>query len=133
MLIVAEKFQTGFDQPLLHTMYVDKKLAGVNAVQTLSRLNRTHPDKPGTHGAWTSPTSRTTSRLPFSRTSKRPFCRKRRTLTCSTRFRLGSRSSRSSQTMMSKSFARVSTSPETLRLDQLYAVLAPRGSTLLGP
>lgn len=44
-LIVAEKFQTGFDQPLLHTMYVDKKLGGVNAVQTLSRLNRTHPDK----------------------------------------------------------------------------------------
>jgi type I restriction enzyme, R subunit len=44
-LIVAEKFQTGFDQPLLHTMYVDKKLSGVNAVQTLSRLNRVHPDK----------------------------------------------------------------------------------------
>ena len=44
-LIVANKFQTGFDQPLLHTMYVDKKLGGVNAVQTLSRLNRTHPDK----------------------------------------------------------------------------------------
>src|SRR5438045_7599167 len=48
-LIVAIKFQTGFDQPLLHTMYVDKKLGGVNAVQTLSRLNRTHPpDKNGT-------------------------------------------------------------------------------------
>jgi type I restriction enzyme R subunit len=43
LLIVANKFQTGFDQPLLHTMYVDKKLAGVNAVQTLSRLNRTLP------------------------------------------------------------------------------------------
>lgn len=42
-LIVANKFQTGFDQPLLHTMYVDKKLGGVNAVQTLSRLNRTMP------------------------------------------------------------------------------------------
>ena len=48
MLIVANKFQTGFDQPLLQTMYVDKKLGGVNAVQTLSRLNRTHEDKPGT-------------------------------------------------------------------------------------
>jgi type I restriction enzyme, R subunit len=47
-LIVANKFQTGFDQPLLHTMYVDKKLGGVNAVQTLSRLNRTCPDKAGT-------------------------------------------------------------------------------------
>ena len=46
-LVVANKFQTGFDQPLLHTMYVDKKLGGVNAVQTLSRLNRTHPGKPG--------------------------------------------------------------------------------------
>lgn len=44
-LIVANKYQTGFDQPLLHTMYVDKKLGGVNAVQTLSRLNRTHPQK----------------------------------------------------------------------------------------
>lgn len=41
MLIVAEKYQTGFDEPLLHTMYVDKKLKGVKAVQTLSRLNRT--------------------------------------------------------------------------------------------
>ncbi len=45
LLIVANKFQTGFDQPLLHTMYVDKKLPDVNAVQTLSRLNRTHPGK----------------------------------------------------------------------------------------
>ena len=47
-LVVANKFQTGFDQPLLHTMYVDKKLGGVGAVQTLSRLNRTHPEKAGT-------------------------------------------------------------------------------------
>ena len=47
-LIVANKFQTGFDQPLLHTMYVDKKLGGVNAVQTLSRLNRTYAGKTGT-------------------------------------------------------------------------------------
>ena len=45
IMVCAEKFQTGFDEPLLHTMYVDKKLGGVNAVQTLSRLNRTHPDK----------------------------------------------------------------------------------------
>jgi Type I site-specific restriction-modification system, R (restriction) subunit and related helicases len=45
VLVVANKFQTGFDQPLLHTMYVDKKLGGVNAVQTLSRLNRVHPGK----------------------------------------------------------------------------------------
>lgn len=44
-LVVANKFQTGFDQPKLHTMYVDKKLGGVSAVQTLSRLNRTHPNK----------------------------------------------------------------------------------------
>jgi type I restriction enzyme R subunit len=48
LLIAANKFQTGFDQPLLHTMYVDKKLASVNAVQTLSRLNRTHPGKTDT-------------------------------------------------------------------------------------
>ncbi len=45
LLIVANKFQTGFDQPLLHTMYVDRKLGGVNAVQALSRLNRVHPGK----------------------------------------------------------------------------------------
>src|SRR5207244_4911671 len=44
-LIVADKFQTGYDQPLLHTMYVDKPLAGIKAVQTLSRLNRAHPQK----------------------------------------------------------------------------------------
>jgi type I restriction enzyme R subunit len=48
ILVVAEKFQTGFDQPLLHTMFVDKKLEGVNAVQTLSRLNRIHPGKDDT-------------------------------------------------------------------------------------
>ena len=48
MLIVAEKFQTGFDQPLLHTMYVDKPLVGLAAVQTLSRLNRIHPLKENT-------------------------------------------------------------------------------------
>jgi hypothetical protein len=45
ILVVAEKYQTGFDQPLLTTMYVDKPLSGVAAVQTLSRLNRTHPCK----------------------------------------------------------------------------------------
>jgi type I restriction enzyme R subunit len=44
-LICAEKFQTGYDEPLLHTMYVDKVLSGIKAVQTLSRLNRAHPQK----------------------------------------------------------------------------------------
>jgi type I restriction enzyme R subunit len=44
-LICADKFQTGYDEPLLHTMYVDKPLAGVKAVQTLPRLNRAHPQK----------------------------------------------------------------------------------------
>jgi type I restriction enzyme R subunit len=48
ILLVAEKYQTGFDQPLLHTMYVDKPLSGVKAVQTLSRLNRIHPGKEDT-------------------------------------------------------------------------------------
>ncbi|MBE7457167.1 MAG: type I restriction endonuclease subunit R [Planctomycetia bacterium] len=48
VLIVAEKYQTGYDQPLLHTMYVDKRLDGVQAVQTLSRLNRTCPGKDDT-------------------------------------------------------------------------------------
>src|SRR5690606_14327975 len=45
VLLVAEKYQTGFDQPLLHTMYVDRRLAGIQAVQTLSRRNRIHPLK----------------------------------------------------------------------------------------
>lgn len=44
-LICADKFQTGYDQPLLHSMYVDKALSGIKAVQTLSRLNRGHPQK----------------------------------------------------------------------------------------
>ena len=48
LLLVADKYQTGFDQPLLHTMYVDKKLSGVKAVQTLSRLNRTTSGKEDT-------------------------------------------------------------------------------------
>jgi len=48
VLLVAEKYQTGFDQPLLHTMYVDKRLSGIQAVQTLSRLNRIHPGKEDT-------------------------------------------------------------------------------------
>ncbi len=48
VLLVAEKYQTGFDQPLLHTLYVDKRLAGIHAVQTLSRLNRIHPLKEDT-------------------------------------------------------------------------------------
>jgi len=48
VLLVANKYQTGFDQPLLHTMYVDKRLSGVQAVQTLSRLNRTAPGKADT-------------------------------------------------------------------------------------
>jgi type I restriction enzyme R subunit len=48
ILLVAEKYQTGFDQPLLHTMYVDKRLSGVQAVQTLSRLNRTTQGKEDT-------------------------------------------------------------------------------------
>ena len=47
-LIVADKFQTGYDQPLLHTMYIDKLVTDVKAVQTLSRLNRCHPKKQDT-------------------------------------------------------------------------------------
>ena len=49
MLIVADKYQTGFDEPMLHTMFVDKKLKNVKAVQTLSRLNRSNPLKQDTY------------------------------------------------------------------------------------
>ena len=45
ILVCADKFQTGYDQPLMHTMYIDKQLSDLKAVQTLSRLNRCHPDK----------------------------------------------------------------------------------------
>lgn len=48
ILVVADKFQTGYDEPLLHTMYVDKGLTDIKAVQTLSRLNRCHPKKKDT-------------------------------------------------------------------------------------
>ena len=48
ILVCADKFQTGYDEPLLHTMYVDKRLSGIKAVQTLSRLNRFHPQKTDT-------------------------------------------------------------------------------------
>ena len=53
ILLVANKFQTGFDEPLLCGMYVDRRLAGIQAVQTLSRLNRAHPGKDTTY-FWTS-------------------------------------------------------------------------------
>ena len=49
ILLVANKFQTGFDQPLLCGMYVDRRLAGIQAVQNLSRLNRAHPGKDTTY------------------------------------------------------------------------------------
>lgn len=48
LLVVADKYQTGYDEPLLHSMYVDKALSGIKAVQTLSRLNRAHPKKQDT-------------------------------------------------------------------------------------
>ena len=48
ILVCADKFQTGYDEPMLHTMYVDKHLSGIRAVQTLSRLNRSHPKKSDT-------------------------------------------------------------------------------------
>ena len=71
ILLVANKFQTGFDQPLLCGMYVDRRLSGIQAVQTLSRLNRCHPGKtPPTW--WTSPTNQTTSWPPSRPTTKPP-------------------------------------------------------------
>ena len=86
-LIVANKFQTGFDQPLLHTMYVDKKLGGVNAVQTLSRLKPHKGGKAGDHGARLRQRGRTGSRPPSSPTTRPPCCRKRPIPTCSTKSR----------------------------------------------
>ncbi|MFC7471324.1 hypothetical protein ACFQVA_33145 [Actinomadura keratinilytica] len=96
ILVVAEKYQTGFDQPLLTTMYVNKTLTGIAAVQTLSRLNRTAERKHRpTSPSWTSPTRPRTSRTRSARTSRRrtPFPR---TPTCSTPPRAGSCPRRSS-------------------------------------
>lgn len=72
VLLVAEKYQTGFDQPFLHTMYVDKRLAGIQAVQTLSRLNRTHPER-RIPSSSTSSTNRRRSSRRFSPTTSRPL------------------------------------------------------------
>ena len=83
VLVVAEKFQTGFDQPLLHTMYVDKTLTGLAAVQTLSRLNRIHPDKDGTFVLDFRNDAEDDRRRRSSRTTARPSPR-RPTRTCST-------------------------------------------------
>ena len=66
-LVCADKFQTGYDEPLLHTMYVDKSLSGVKAVQTLSRLNR-RIQKSTTHSCSTLPTIQIRSRPPLRTT-----------------------------------------------------------------
>lgn len=85
ILVVAEKYQTGFDQPLLTTMYVDKILVKLAAVQTLSRLNRTHPSRPPRIcSSSTSPTGpRTSSRRSSSTTRRRSASPPTRTC-CST-------------------------------------------------
>ena len=74
ILVVANKYQTGFDEPLLHTMYVDKKLKDITAVQTLSRLNRTAPNKQSTFVLDFENTEKDIRNL-SSRTMKRLPCR----------------------------------------------------------
>ena len=69
VMIAANKYQTGFDQPKLCAMYVDKKLHGVDCVQTLSRLNRTFPAKKPL--CWISSMTRRISWNPFCRTTPR--------------------------------------------------------------
>ena len=126
-LVVANKFQTGFDQPLLHTMYVDKKLGGVNAVQTLSRLNRTHPGQ--ARAPWpcsTSPTRPRPSRRPSSPTTRPTLLsEKRPTPICSTT----SSSACSTSTSYTEAEVRrlrpgLLSMPRTTQ-DQLYAALDP--------
>ena len=70
-LVCADKFQTGYDEPLLHTMYVDKTLSSIKAVQTLSRLNRAHP-KSTTCSYSISSTTPTPSAMPSPTTTARP-------------------------------------------------------------
>ena len=92
-LICADKFQTGYDEPLLHTMYVDKPLSGIRAVQTLSRLNRAHPKK---HDVFVldfqNDVERIQARLRI--TTARPSSARRRTPTSSTTSRRTSRRGR---------------------------------------
>ncbi len=117
VMIAANKFQTGFDQPKLCAMYVDKKLGGVDCVQTLSRLNRKYPARP-------KPTSSTSSTIPktcwrrFRSTTRPPSCSMSRIRiasgTCSTSCAPGTSSSgrRSPNSARSSSQeARSSTSP----------------------
>ena len=82
-LVCADKFQTGYDEPLLHTMYVDKPLSGVKAVQTLSRLNRAHPKK---HSAFVLDFANDadTIREPSPTTTAQPYSLRRPTRTSST-------------------------------------------------
>ena len=70
--MVANKFQTGYDEPLIHTMYVDKVLTDIKAVQTLSRLNRAHPQK---HDTFVLDFANDTEQLKklFRSTIKQPF------------------------------------------------------------
>jgi type I restriction enzyme R subunit len=79
ILTVAEKYQTGFNQPLLHTMYVDKQLSGLRAVQTLSRLNRTHPLKNDTFVSTSSTRRRRSAPRSSPGTRRRERCRPTRT------------------------------------------------------
>lgn len=72
-LVVADMFQTGFDEPLLHTMYVDKQLYDIQAVQTLSRLNRCHP-KSTIHVFWTLLISQKLYKSHFQDIIERRYC-----------------------------------------------------------
>ena len=86
VLLVADKYQTGYDQPKLQAMYVDKRLDGLQAVQTLSRLNRTAPGKQDP-SSLTSETTQRTSPLHLHRTTTAPKSRKPPTPTGSTNSR----------------------------------------------
>ena len=95
-LVCADKFQTGYDEPLLHTMYVDKILSGVRAVQTLSRLNRApRTPRSTTPSCWTSTTTPTRSRTPSPTTTGPRSWRKRPTQTGCTTSRRRSTATRS--------------------------------------
>jgi len=102
-LVCADKFQTGYDEPLLHTMYVDKVLSGIKAVQTLSRLNRAHPRT--TSSCSTSRTTPTRSRRPLPTTTAPPPSRRRPTPISSTTSRPPSTPVRSMRTWRSRSWS----------------------------
>ena len=130
---MAEKYQTGFDQPLLHTMYVDKRLAGIQAVQTLSRLNRIAPAKEDTFVLDFVNDARRSAR-PFSHSTRARRSASRPTRPSSTRSRATStRPASTTRTMWSGSAVFFKPKETTADHRALYSFLDPAVGRFAAP